>query len=119
MSQLIKKCYSVRMKYFGSHILTEIQKNLEQVGRKSPKSEADMLKLVATFFDIAYYTAVGNNKNAHFRTFSTVMGSTLYHFLYVGSIDYDGVEILEKIQNKCEMNGKDTGSCFEVIPISQ
>ena len=115
MSQLVKKCHSVRVKYFGPRILTDIRKNIKGLGRKDVKTEMDTLKLVATFFDIAYYTAVSNNKNAHFRTFSAFIGSELHYFFYVGSIDYKGIEIIEKIERIKNKNS--LGSYFELLAI--
>ncbi len=119
MVQLCKKCHKIRMNHFSPKILTEIRRNINELRRKKIKTDVETLQLVATFFDIAYYTAVSHDKNAHFKSFSTIVGTVIHYFLYVGSKVYNSITILEKIQQKIEISKGEgnPGSYFELISI--
>ncbi|KKN07296.1 hypothetical protein LCGC14_1068510 [marine sediment metagenome] len=92
---------------------------MKEFVNKSIKTERDFLELVAMLFDIAYYTAVSHDKNAHLRKFIAIIGAIPTYFGYVGSKDYGSFVIINKIQNKIE-NTKDengAGSCFEIYHV--
>lgn len=119
MVKLCKKYHNIRMNHFSPKILTEIRQNINELRRKKIKTDVDTLKLVATFFDIAYYTAVSHDKDAHLRSFSTIVGTASHYFFYAGSKAYNSMVILEKIQKKIEIskNEENPGSYFELISI--
>ncbi len=119
MYKLCKKCNSIRANHFGPHILTDIRRNMKLLGRKGIKTDVETLKLVSTCFDVAYYTSVSHDKDAHLRSFSTLVGTTVHYFLYVGTKAYNSLEIIEEIRKKVEMckNEVNSGSYFEIISI--
>ena len=119
MVKLCKKCHNLRKNHFGPKIITEIRENMENLGQKNIKTDYETLQLVATFFDITYYTATSHDKEAHLKTFSTVIGRGIHYYLYFGSRLYHTLEILEKIQEKSNINENrnHTGSYFEVLSI--
>ncbi|KKN47366.1 hypothetical protein LCGC14_0663590 [marine sediment metagenome] len=119
MIKLCKECNNVRKRNFGKNIITTARKRMKKFINKQIKTERDLFELVAMLFDIVYYTAVSQDKNAHLRKFSVIEGATLKYFGYIGSKDYDMFEIINKIQEKIE-SSKDkngAGSCFEVYQI--
>ena len=91
----------------------------QELGRKGIKTDIETLKLVSTCFDIAYYTGVSYDLDTHLRSFSTLVGGTFHYFLYVGTMAYNSLEILEEIRKKVEMskNEVNSGAYFEIISI--
>ncbi len=119
MIKLCKECHSVRKRNFGPKILTSTRKRMRDFVNKSIKTERDLLELVAMLFDIAYYTAVSHDKNAHLRKFIAIEGATPTYFGFVGSKDYNSFDIISKIQEKIgsTKDGNGTGCCFEIYQI--
>ena len=70
-------------------------------------------------FDIAYYTAVSHNKNAHLRKFIGIEGASPTYFGFVGSKDYTSFDLIDKIQEKIERTKYQsvTESCFEIYQL--
>jgi len=119
MIRLCEKCHSVRKRYYGPKIITSARKRMREFVNKSIKTELEFLELVALLFDIAYYTAVSHDKDAHLRKFIAIEGVTPTYFGFIGSKDYNSLDIISKIQEKIgsAKDEKGTGSCFEIYQV--
>ncbi len=117
--KLCKKYHRIRRTSFGPKILTSIRKRMRDYNRKTFNTEREFLELVALFFDIAYYTAVSHDKDAHLRKFSVVDGATFRYFGYCGSKNYNSLQLIEKMQDKVEGSKvkHGVGSYFEVSQV--
>ena len=114
-----KKYHKVRRSAFTPKIITSIRKRMKDFDGKLIRTERGFLELVALFFDIGYYTAVSHDKDAHLRKFSAFNGTTIQFYFYLGSRNYNSLQLLEKMEDKGE-NSKarhGIGSYFEVSQI--
>lgn len=111
--------HKIRQGSFGSKILTRIRKSMKEYLAKPVKAEREVLELLAMFFDIAYFTAMSRKNQVYFRKFVTIEGCEPKYYLYLGSIDFTSLEILEKIHEMAERFkiGDALMSCFEFIQI--
>ncbi len=98
--RLYQECHKIRKNGFGPKIVESIRERMEEFARKPVKNERSLLEMVAMLFDIVYYTAVFHDKVAHLRKFFIIEGSIPKYFGYIGSKDYNSIEIIEKSQGK-------------------
>jgi len=119
MVQLCNWRHKIRMNSFSPKILDEINGNLNELRPKKFKNDVDTLKLVATFFDIAYYNAVSLNKSAYLKRFYSMAHNMFQFFLYIGTKAYKISTILEKVKKKIEICRKEAllGSYFEIMSL--
>ena len=92
---------------------------MKEICRRALKDERVFLELVALFFDIAYYTAVSHDKDAHLRKFSVFEGVNLRYFGYFGSRDYNSMKLIEKVREKIQRSEEKNrrGSYFEILQV--
>jgi len=108
MEKLCLECHKIRQRGMGSKIITSMRKRMKAYTRKGIKVEHDLFELIALYFDLAYYTAISHNKDAHLRKFTTILGANPMYFVYVGSENYNVMEFTDMIQ---ERDSKETGPC--------
>ncbi len=114
-----KKYHNVRRSAFTPKIITSIRMRMKDFDRNSIRTERGFLELVALFFDIAYYTAVSHDKDAHVRKFSAFNDKSLNYYYYLGSRNYNSLQLLEKMEDKCEHSKirHGIGSYFEISQV--
>ncbi|MBA7530271.1 hypothetical protein ES705_22474 [subsurface metagenome] len=111
--------HKIRQESFGPKILTRVRKSMKEYLSKTVKSEREFLELLAMFFDIAYFTAMSRKKQFHFRKFVIIEECEPRYFLYLGSMDFTSLEVLERIQEIVESSkiGNAPMSYFEFIQL--
>lgn len=112
--------HKIRQGSFGPKILTRIRKSMKEYLAKPVKAEREVLELLAMFFDIAYFTATSRKKQFHFRKFVIIEGCKPRYYLYLGSMDFTSIDVLERIQEMAECSKIDRDapmSCFEFIQL--
>ncbi len=119
MYDLCIKCYEIRRNRFGPKVITTIRKNMKAITRKSLKDERAVLELVALLLEITYYTAVTHDKDAHVRKFTTIDERSIIYFTYCGSVDYERLPLIKKIQNRVNSakNKKQNGCFFKILQL--
>ena len=75
--------------------------------------------MLAIFFDIAYFTATSRKKQFHFSKFIIIERYEPKYYLYLGSMAFTSLEVLERFQEIVESSklGGASKSCFEVIQL--
>lgn len=107
--KLINQCHQIRQKGLSAKLLTGVRKTMKKNLQASCRTERDFLELVAMFFDLAYYNATTHDKDTHLRSFISIIDGAPRFFCYVGSKDYNSLQIIEKIQEKSENYKKKAG----------
>ncbi|MHA2010239.1 MAG: hypothetical protein ACXABO_18930 [Promethearchaeota archaeon] len=119
MIKLCMECHRIRQKNFDPEIITHVRERMRDFVGKSIRTELEFLELVSNFFDIAYYTAVSHDNDAHLRKFITVEGINPKYFGYFGSKDYSSLQIINKIQGiiESQRDENSSGTCFEIYQV--
>ena len=116
--KLIRQCHQIRQRGLSAKLLTSVKKTMKKNLRTSCKTERDFLELVAVLFDLAYYNATSHDKDTHLRSFTSIIGGAPRFFCYVGSKDYNSLQIIEKLQEKMN-NYKEKAGAGSFITLTQ
>lgn len=85
------------------------------------KTEEEMFRLLGTFADLTYYTAVSHDRDAYIMSFSTIMDGKVLRYCYLGSEVLSTQEIVDKIFKKIEYSKQKKEkaglSCFGIHQI--
>jgi len=117
-----QKLYLLRKnKGYDASCISDFTKRMKEILSPSGicKDEAYVFDLTYLFFDLGYYTAISQNKNARIRKFSIFHGTQLFYYYYMGSNDIDITTVPSKIEERLDWLKNRSGDCSFItnVPI--
>jgi hypothetical protein len=102
---MLIKYLSIWQQNFAPTVINEIQENISNFIIARYKQEEIVMRFYCALGLLALYTARIQNKPLAMRKFSAMENiNNLFHYIYVGIIDYPIKEVFGKIQEKTSLS---------------